>query len=239
MDQLGKVLASFGIGKREVDIYLALVERGEMTARELSDLLAIPYTKIYVHLQRLERLGLITTTGEARPAKFRATPPMEVYRILVRQTSEILKTLKPFFDSLQIVYESRYAAATSTFLTLIRGAERVSDLINEVLSEAETEAYLALPFEELISYRLFATIVEESKRISIKVLTTVRLRAKFDLPPRVEVRAVPEMFGGGAIGGSVLIFVKHSGEISGVYSNERFIAEIAKTYFYNVWQRAK
>ena len=55
----------------------------------------------------------------------------------------------------------------------------------------------------------------------------------------MEIKTVNEMFGGGAIGNSVLIFVKYGGEISGVYSNERFILEIAITYFYNVWQKAK
>ncbi|MCU7786569.1 winged helix-turn-helix transcriptional regulator [Pyrobaculum sp. 3827-6] len=228
-----------GLSKREVDIYTVLVESGELSARELAERLGIPYTKIYTHLEKLHKMGLIAPVGGRRPLKYRATPPAEVYKSLVNRASEILKSLKPLFDSLQLIYESKHATAAPTFLTLIRGAERIIDLISEILSASDGEAYLAVPFPELVTYRLLATIAEESKRIKIMVLTTEKLKDRFQLPPRVEIRALPEMFGGGAIGNSVLIYVKYGGEISGVYSNERFIIEIAKTYFHNVWQRAK
>jgi Predicted transcriptional regulators len=75
VESLTRVLAILGIGKREVDIYLALVEKGPLTARELSDKLGIPYTKIYVYLDKLERLGLITPERTTRPARFIAAPP--------------------------------------------------------------------------------------------------------------------------------------------------------------------
>jgi hypothetical protein len=80
---------------------------------------------------------------------------------------------------------------------------------------------------------------EESKRLSVKILTTERLRARFDLPPRVDVRIVQEMFGGGAIGTAVTIFVKYGGEVTGLYSNDKFLSEVARTYFDHLWRRAK
>ncbi|MCX8135829.1 TrmB family transcriptional regulator [Pyrobaculum aerophilum] len=239
MEELRRLLEAFEIGAREVDIYLALVERGESTARDLAEALNIPYTKVYAYIERLRDMGLVIPQGGSRPLKYRAVPPAEVYKLLVNKVSNALRSLKPIFDSLQLVYESKHPVASPTFLTLIRGAGRVADLISDIIAATDNEAYLAVPFPELITYRLLATIAEESKRIVIKVLTTDQLRNKFDLPPRVEIKTVNEMFGGGAIGNSVLIFVKYGGEISGVYSNERFILEIAKTYFYNVWQKAK
>lgn len=239
MEGLERVMALLGVGKREVQIYITLVERGALTAREISDALGIPYTKVYQHLNRLEKVGAVNQERGSRPAKFKAVPPSEVYRRLVNTASDVLKTLKPTFDTLQMLYESRYREVAPTFLTLIRGQDRVVDLIQEVVTAAEAEAYLAIPFPEVATYRLLATLTEESRRISIKVLTTEALRQRFDLPPRVEVRTTQEMFGGGAIGGAVVIFVKYSGDISGIYSNERFIAEIARTYFNHLWQRAR
>jgi sugar-specific transcriptional regulator TrmB len=59
VEVLSRVLVLLGVGKREIDIYLALVEKGPLTARELSDQLGIPYTKIYAHLDKLGSLGLI------------------------------------------------------------------------------------------------------------------------------------------------------------------------------------
>lgn len=74
MESLARVLALLGIGRREIDIYLALVEKGPLTARELSDQLGIPYTKIYAYLDKLRNHGLISPERAVRPAKFRATP---------------------------------------------------------------------------------------------------------------------------------------------------------------------
>lgn len=238
MEVLSRVLVLLGVGKREIDIYLALVEKGPLTARELSDQLGIPYTKIYAYLDKLGSLGLISSERAARPAKFKATPPAEVYKKLVGAAADVLKSIKPLFDSLQMAYESRYAAVAPTFLTLIRGAERVAELIQEVVTTAEDEVYLAVPFEELVDYRLLAVIGEESKRLTVKILTTERLRTRFDLPPRVEVRAAREMFGGGAIGTAVTIYVKYGGDITGIYTNDKFLIEVARTYFDHVWRRA-
>jgi len=238
VESLTRVLAILGIGKREVDIYLALVEKGPLTARELSDKLGIPYTKIYVYLDKLERLGLITPERTTRPARFMAAPPAEVYKKLVGAAADVLKSLKPLFDGLQMAYESRYAAVAPTFLTLIRGAERVAELIQEVVTTAEDEVYLAIPFEELVNYRLLAVISEESKRLAVKILTTERLRRRFELPPRVEVRTAQEMFGGGAIGTAVTIYVRYGGDITGIYTNDKFLIEVARTYFDHMWRRA-
>jgi sugar-specific transcriptional regulator TrmB len=239
VEHLARALTLLGVGKREIDIYLTLVEKGSLSAKELSEQLGIPYTKVYSYLSRLEKLGLVLPERAVRPAKFKAAPPADVYKKLVGVAADMLRSLKPLFDSLQMVYESRYAAVAPTFLTLLRGAERVAELIQEVVATAEGEVYLAIPFEELVDYRLLAVLSEESKRLSIKILTTERLGARFDLPPRVDVRIVQEMFGGGAIGTAVVIFVKYGGEITGLYSNDKFLIEVARTYFDHLWRRAK
>jgi sugar-specific transcriptional regulator TrmB len=145
VEHLTRVLTLLGLGKREMDIYLTLVEKGPLSARELSNHLGIPYTKVYSYLGRLEKLGLVLPERAVRPAKFRAAPPADVYKKLVGVAADVLKSLKPLFDSLQMVYESRYAAVAPTFLTLLRGAERVAELMQEVVTTAEGEVYLAIP----------------------------------------------------------------------------------------------
>ncbi|ABL88182.1 transcriptional regulator, TrmB [Pyrobaculum islandicum DSM 4184] len=237
MEQLKKVSKLLGLGQREIDIYITLVEKGELTARDIADILKIPYTKTYIYLDKLIKLGFITRNEKSRPVKFKASPPIDIYRSLVNILSVTLKTLKPIFDNLQTIYESRYATAP-TFLTLVRGSDRVGELIVEILKSSEDVAYLAFPFPELITPQIVDTLIEESKRIPIKMLVTEELIHRLNLPPRVEVKTVAEMFGGGAIGGAVVIYVKYSGEISGAYSNDRFMIEIARTYFIHVWQKA-
>lgn len=237
LGEASRMLRLLGLGEREVAIYLALVERGPLTARELSEALGIPYTKVYLHLRRLEESGLVA--GEAaRPHRYRARPPSEVYRLLVSKASEALRIAKGIFDGLQAIYEARHPDATPTFLTLLRGAERVREMVKEVLTSAEGEAYLALPFRELATYDLLAVLETESRRIPIKVLITEGLSGILQLPPRVEVRALAEMFGGGVIGSAAVLYVRYGDDVAGIYSNERYLIEIARTYFRHLWDRA-
>lgn len=229
------ILNLLGITRREVDIYLLLVEKGALSAREISEQLNIPYTKVYTYLSKLQKLGAVIIEEKPRPQRYRALPPVDIYKKLVSATSEALRQIKPFFDSLQLIYESKQV--TPTFLTLIKGREKIVELIEEVIKSTETEVYVALPFIELLTHRLLTAIVEESRRVAIKMLINDQLRPHLDLPPRIEVRTTQEMFGGGVIGNAVVIFVRHGGELSGIYSNERHLIEIARTYFNHLWQR--
>lgn len=238
LGEVGKVLRLLGLGEREAEVYLVLVERGPLTAREISETLKIPYTKAYIHLRRLEELGL-SSREASRPHKYRARPPSDVYRLLVSRASEALRAAKGIFDGLQAIYDARHPEATPTFLTVLKGVERVKDMVREVLASAEAEAYLALPFPELATYDLLATLEAESRRIQIKVLTTERLKGSLRLPPRVEVKVLEEMFGGGVIGAAAILYVRYGGDIAGIYSNERYLIDIARTYFRHLWDKAK
>ncbi len=229
------ISTALGIGKRELDIYLTLVERGDLTARDISEVLKVPYTKVYLYLSKLEKLGIVTPVEKTRPQRYRAMAPMEVYRKLVATVSESLRQIKPFFDSLQLIYESN-VQITSTFLTLVKGVEKINQLVEEVIKSADGEVYMAIPFRELLTYRLLATVVEESRRVEIKMIVKENL-LPLELPPRVEVKTIGEMFGGGAIGSAAVIFVKYGGEISGIHSNDRYLIEIARTYFIHLWQK--
>ncbi|MEM1807610.1 MAG: helix-turn-helix domain-containing protein, partial [Pyrobaculum sp.] len=72
MKRIETVLNNLGIGSKEVNIYITLVEKGALTARELSEILKIPYTKIYIYLKKLENIGLVEIDTRERPVKFRA-----------------------------------------------------------------------------------------------------------------------------------------------------------------------
>jgi hypothetical protein len=47
------------------------------------------------------------------------------------------------------------------------------------------------------------------------------------------------MFGGGALGNSALLVVRHGEGLLGIHSNERYLLDIAKTYFNYLWDRAE
>lgn len=57
MSIIGK-LEQFGISKREAEVYIALLQKKEFTAPELSKITTITRTKIYDHLEKLIHKGL-------------------------------------------------------------------------------------------------------------------------------------------------------------------------------------
>jgi sugar-specific transcriptional regulator TrmB len=231
------VLKALGLDERDLAIYALLVEKGPLTAREIAENVGVPYTKIYQHLDALEGRGFVERI-EGRPARYAARPPAEVYRGLVSYASAALKALKEHMDLLQTLYESRHGKASTTFIALIRG-DKVMELLEEVIRSGESAVYVALPYPELAAPRVIAAIEEESKRIEVKLLLTKRLAKYVYLPPRVDVRALEDMFGGGALGNSALLAVRHGEGLLGIHSNERYLLDIAKTYFNYLWDRAE
>jgi sugar-specific transcriptional regulator TrmB len=231
------VLKALGLEERDLAIYALLVERGALTAREIAEMVGIPYTKIYQRLDALEGQGFLERI-EGRPARYAARPPAEVYKGLVSYASAALKALKEQLDLLQTLYESRYGKASTTFIALIRG-DKVMELLEEVIKASDSAVYVALPYPELVTPRVMAAIEEESKRIEVKLLLAKKIAKYVYSPPRVNARALEDMFGGGALGNSALLVVRHGEGLLGIHSNERYLLDIAKTYFNYLWDRAE
>jgi len=224
-----------GLNERELEIYSTLVERGPLTARDLADHLKIPHTKVYEYINRLEKMGAIKRIG-GRPVKYAATPPLELYGKLINNINNIIKNIKQYFEFLQSVYELKYNI-DQPFITILKG-DKVISMVSEVLRSSDVEVYLALPFEEFMTYEFLYLLEEESKKRLVRLLTTKNIFDKLKLPPRIEIRILDDMFGGGIIGNSTILFVKHKGELLGIYSNDKYILDVARTYFNHLWNKS-
>ena len=243
INRLRGILGRLGLGTYEVRTYLALVEGGPMTAREAAEAAGVPYSRIYSVLKRLESLGAVSKTG-GRPERFFAMPPIQVYGKLVDSVERVVGELRELMEGLQAVYESRYLErrhlSESTFLNIIRGREQILSFAVDVLEGASEKVYVALPYMELLDYRLIDAIMSVSRHADVYLMVTEPIReALGDVPPRIGVKVRSEMFGGGFITSVVLLVVKHAGELLGVYTNDRYLVDIAKTYYAHLWGHPK
>jgi sugar-specific transcriptional regulator TrmB len=73
------ILKEFGLGEYEAKAYLALLERGKISARIVSEVTRIPYTKIYQVLQNLERFGFIISVS-GKPRRHMAVSPKKALK---------------------------------------------------------------------------------------------------------------------------------------------------------------
>lgn len=73
-ESVNSALASLGFTRYESEVYNALVELGEATARDISNHCPVPREKIYYVLRRMERQGLVRLVNK-NPIRYIALPP--------------------------------------------------------------------------------------------------------------------------------------------------------------------
>ncbi len=85
------MLADLGLTTYEERVYIALLKRGTIPARELSTVSEVPYGRIYGVLRSLESKGIVGSLG-GRPQRFFAIPPdIAVNKLVESKTREIEK----------------------------------------------------------------------------------------------------------------------------------------------------
>ncbi|MCD6479517.1 TrmB family transcriptional regulator [Candidatus Bathyarchaeota archaeon] len=148
-----------GFTPYEARAYHTLVRYGEMTARELSSLSGIPYSKTYEVLSRLQEKGFVEVQ-KARPMRFKAVAPRDalkrygehLLRGLEEEHRQQLRSLEERFKArveavnqalrilggrLQTLYEGRGALeASEEVIWTIKGRENILCQIKSLIREA-------------------------------------------------------------------------------------------------------
>jgi sugar-specific transcriptional regulator TrmB len=101
-------LRSIGLTDYEIAIYLTLISKGPMDARELSQASGVPYSRIYNILTQLEKEKMwLYKEEESRPSRYFAKSPDEALMIAKKQyndnfdgySNEIIRELIPIYQS--------------------------------------------------------------------------------------------------------------------------------------------
>jgi len=101
-------LRDIGLTDYEISIYLTLISKGPMDARELSEASGVPYSRIYNILTQLEKDKMwIIKEEESRPSRYFAKSPDEALIIAKKQyndnfdknSNKIIHTLTPIYQS--------------------------------------------------------------------------------------------------------------------------------------------
>jgi len=102
-----KVLHEVGLTEYETRAYLILLERGVMTASEVSEYGGIPYSKVYETLNSLERKGWVEAE-RGRPSRYFPKAPSEALEAARLQLEDMVNSWKGVvMGELQPLYEKR------------------------------------------------------------------------------------------------------------------------------------
>ncbi len=142
MSQLVEALKSFGLSEYEAKALLTLLSKGELTAKEISELSGIPRTSVYDVMSSLESKGLVKSFG--KPLKFRALKTDEIVSILSKKVSDNLELLKrelPKLETEEEIEEVKVYRGDAVFgilKMLVSSAEKkIRVLLSHISKEIE------------------------------------------------------------------------------------------------------
>jgi len=107
-ENVKEALRAIGLTDYEISIYLTLISKGPMDARELSEASGVPYSRIYNILTQLEKEKMwIIKEEESRPSRYFAKSPDEALVIAKKQyndsfnghSNRIIHSLTPIYQS--------------------------------------------------------------------------------------------------------------------------------------------
>ena len=142
MNKLVEALKSFGLSEYEAKALLTLLSKGELTAKEISELSGIPRTSVYDVMSSLESKGLVKSFG--KPLRFRALKTDEILSILSKKVSDNLELLKrelPKLETDEEIEEVKVYRGDAVFgiLRMLVGSakERIQVLLSHISKDIE------------------------------------------------------------------------------------------------------
>jgi sugar-specific transcriptional regulator TrmB len=138
MDERGltELLSQFGLSEKEIDTYLAILDRGEAKASDIATDADVSKRYVYSISEELEERGFVEVNDHSVPTKIKALPPSSV----IDQLSGTIETMEPEL-------ERRYTSTDEEIeqFEVIKSRPTVLKRIESLLESAEEEVTLTLP----------------------------------------------------------------------------------------------
>lgn len=242
-----KVLREVGLREYETRAYLTLLERGAMTASEVSEHGGVPYSKVYETLNSLERKGWIEVE-RGRPSRYFPKAPSESLEAAKLRLEDMVNSWKHVvMGELQPLYEKRELMEKPD-IWILRGEFSILAKLREMLDAAHKELMIAVPvfakgFVDA-SVSVLAQVRNRGVRVQIMMAEGEHIK---NLSKVGEARVRDNLFGGGVIvdGKEALLFLgeadtkrSYSGLLV-IWSNHIGLVKFAREYFQLLWDTAK
>ncbi|MFX0089050.1 MAG: TrmB family transcriptional regulator [Promethearchaeota archaeon] len=236
-ERIYRMLKVLELKPNEVRVYLTLIEKGALSAKEASWLSGVPESRIYDVLTSLEKSGWIISE-RGRPKKFKPLPPEETLRrVKIKKQEELERIETEIIEELQPFYNKR-SEAERPDVWILRGEDKVIAKIKAMLGKAEKNVLVTLPTitSEILDLIYPVLQVLKDKGVTIKVLVT---SLSSDLLKRInrlaEVKIAEQLFGGGVIVDLKEVVIVLVNPIVGIWSDHLGLASISAGYFEYLW----
>lgn len=235
-----KVLNELGLTQYETRAYLALLDKGNLTASQISEYSEVPYSKIYEVLASLEKKGWIKAE-RGRPSKYYPKSPSEALEAAKLRLEEMTKSWEQaILSELQPLYEKQ-GIREKPDIWILRGEFSILAKLKETLRKAKKEVMIAAPS---LPGTLEDTVVSTLTRLQnagVNVLFMISREAKdwnSKIASVAQVRVRDQMFGGGVIVDSkeAMLFLGEEKQTLVIWSNHLGLVKFARDYFQHLWE---
>ena len=226
-----------GIGKRELDVYALILTSGGMTANEISDMLGLPLSKVYEALSNLLERKWVFRTSD-RPARYYAVPVSEVWEEIKKSINEQIREVE---EKILPLLESLSRSPVPLLKIVLLDQTKIPAFVKRIVSKGEESVYVSLSYRELLDPAIVSEIRRAALNRPVKLLVSRDLKedlARSGLGDVVEHRVVDKLFGSGIIGEEVLIILKSTGVLQGLWSDHYYFVELGRVYFNYLWEKA-
>ncbi|MBA7706103.1 hypothetical protein ES703_114949 [subsurface metagenome] len=242
-----KVLREVGLREYETRAYLTLLERGAMTASEVSEHGGIPYSKVYETLNSLERKGWVEVE-RGRPSRYFPKAPSESLEAARLRLEDMVNSWKHvILGELQPLYEKRELMEKPD-IWILRGEFSILAKLKEMLDAARNELMIAAPAFARGFVDASVSVLGQVRNSGVRVQVMVTGDGDVEKIAKVgETRVRDSLFGGGVIvdGKEALLFLgeadtkrSYSGLLV-IWSNHIGLVKFAREYFQLLWDTAK
>ncbi|QXJ33308.1 TrmB family transcriptional regulator [Saccharolobus shibatae] len=229
ISRVSKFASVFGISKSELKVYSYLLIYGRATAREVSNKLSLPYTKVYNILSKLEGRGWVIKIDK-RPAVYEAIPLRDVWnKIKITFQEKLDEFEKQFIEPISSIFSSNMA-----YNIVVIPRDNIMDNALRLLKDYSKTYLVAISYQEFVR----SDIVDILKANSLKAETKIIVDKSISLPdiPSAQVKRVQSLFGSGIItSDSILLVIKNNDVLTGLFSNHKYLIDIGTVYFNHLW----
>ncbi len=241
-------LKQLGLSEKEAKVYLAALELGEATVQEIAKQASINRPTTYVQIERLIKLGLMSSVEKKGKMHFIAEDPIQLSKLLDEQKKEIEEKVKFFEKILPEIKSIHNLDRKKSRVRFFEGLEGLRSIKDEILKTKDKE------IKAFFSVDDFNNIFSEEERnkylnrrlkkgIKVKGLYT-RSKGPFEKVTRGDdVRMIPKK--DFPISSDVTIFSDKvaisalKDEIVGVIIENKEIATVFRSIFNLVWGATK
>jgi len=141
MKKMIEALKSFGLSEYEAKVLLALIAKGELTAKEVAEYSGVPRTSVYDVIKSLMNKGLVEAYD--KPMKFKALNSDDLMRIFSKKVEENLRYLREELPAIE--------KAKTEEIKIYRGDIAMDKIVELIVNAKEIVVAASSIPEEIIS----------------------------------------------------------------------------------------